>query len=58
MNAHIFERACPLYQEGALTPIFGGDMPPPKRTPKPCPVNGTVAPILLKKRRSQLSSIL
>jgi len=28
MKAHIFERACPLYQEGALTPIFWGDMPP------------------------------
>jgi len=28
MKAHIFERACPLYQEGALTPIFEGDTPP------------------------------
>ncbi|MGK3741613.1 MAG: hypothetical protein ACI8RD_013603 [Bacillariaceae sp.] len=27
MKAHIFERACPLYQEGTLTPIFEGDMP-------------------------------
>ncbi|MGK3734335.1 MAG: hypothetical protein ACI90V_001172, partial [Bacillariaceae sp.] len=27
-KAHIFERACPLYQEGAVTPIFEGDMPP------------------------------
>jgi hypothetical protein len=33
MKAHIFERACPLYQEGALTPIFEGDMPP-KNDPK------------------------
>ncbi|MGK3749499.1 MAG: hypothetical protein ACI8RD_001794 [Bacillariaceae sp.] len=24
----------PLYQEGTLTPIFEGDMPPKKRTPK------------------------
>jgi hypothetical protein len=28
MKAHIFERACPVYQEGAVTPIFEGDMPP------------------------------
>jgi hypothetical protein len=28
MKSHIFERACPLYQEGAITPIFEGDMPP------------------------------
>jgi hypothetical protein len=30
MKVHIFERACPLYQEGTLTPIFEGDMPPKK----------------------------
>jgi hypothetical protein len=28
MKAHIFERACPLYQDGALSPFFEGDMPP------------------------------
>ncbi|MGK3758184.1 MAG: hypothetical protein ACI8RD_010498, partial [Bacillariaceae sp.] len=27
-KAHIFERACPLYQEGAISPIFEGDMTP------------------------------
>jgi hypothetical protein len=48
MNTHIFERACPLYQEGALTPIFEGDMPPLKKDPKPCPVNGTVTGKLLR----------
>jgi hypothetical protein len=49
MNAHIFERTCPLYQEGAIRPIFEGDMPPKKMTPKSCPVNGTVTGILLKQ---------
>jgi hypothetical protein len=34
MKPHIFERACPLYQEGALTPIFEGNMPPKNRPPK------------------------
>jgi hypothetical protein len=43
MKAHIFERACPLYQDGALTPIFEGDMPHKKKTPNVCPVNGTIA---------------
>jgi hypothetical protein len=38
MKAHIFERACPLYQEGALTPIFEGDMPPKKRPQKVAPI--------------------
>jgi hypothetical protein len=28
---------------------LGEICPPKKRTPKPCPVNGTVAPILLRK---------
>jgi hypothetical protein len=37
MKAHIFEQACPLYQEGAITPIFEGDMPPEKKTPKVAP---------------------
>ena len=37
MKAHIFERACPLYQEGAVTPIFEGDMPPYKKGPKKWP---------------------
>ena len=41
MNAHIFERACPLYQEETLTPIFGGDMPPKKRPQKGVPLTGT-----------------
>jgi hypothetical protein len=31
MKAHIFERACPLYQEGALSLFFEGDMPPKKK---------------------------
>jgi hypothetical protein len=35
MKAHIFEQACPLYQEGALTPIFDGDMPPLKNMEAP-----------------------
>jgi hypothetical protein len=34
MKAHIFEPKCPLYQDGALTPIFDGDMPPYKKDPK------------------------
>jgi hypothetical protein len=37
MKAHIFDWACPLYQEGALTPIFEGDMPP-KNDPKSWPL--------------------
>jgi hypothetical protein len=37
MKSHIFERACPLYQEGAVTPIFEGDMPPLKKRPKKWP---------------------
>jgi hypothetical protein len=40
MKAHIFERGFPLYQDGALSPIFEGDMPPKKKTPKGNPVNG------------------
>jgi hypothetical protein len=51
MNAHIFERACPLYQEGAITPIFEGDIPPKKKTPNSCPVNGAVTGKLLKTGR-------
>jgi hypothetical protein len=47
MKANISERACPLYQEGALTPIFEGDMPPKKRTPKSGPNIGAIAGVLL-----------
>jgi hypothetical protein len=38
MKAHIFEQACPLYQEGAITPIFEGDMPPEKKNQKVEPI--------------------
>jgi hypothetical protein len=47
MKAHIFELACPLYQEGAITPIFEGDMPPPKKTPKSGANIGPIAGVLL-----------
>jgi hypothetical protein len=47
MNAHIFERTCPLYQEGAIRPIFEGDMPHKKMTPKSGAVNGTITGKLL-----------
>jgi hypothetical protein len=47
MKAHLFERACPLYQEGAIRPIFEGDMPPKQMTPKSGAVNGTITGILL-----------
>jgi hypothetical protein len=47
MKAHIFEQACPLYQEGAITPIFEGDMPPEKKNPKSGANIGTIAGELL-----------
>jgi hypothetical protein len=49
MKSHIFERACPLYQEGALTPIFEGDTPPKKKTPKSGANIGAIAGVLLKE---------
>jgi hypothetical protein len=42
------ERACTPSQDGAIGPIFEGDMPPKKMTPKSGAVNGTITGILLK----------
>jgi hypothetical protein len=42
------ERACTLSQDGAIGPIFEGDMPPKKMTPKSGAVNSTITGILLK----------
>jgi len=47
MKPHIFERACPLYQEGALTPILREICPCKKKTPNSCPVNRAVTGKLL-----------
>jgi hypothetical protein len=48
MKAHIFERACPLYQEGAISPFLGEISPHKKRPPKSGAVNGTIAGALFK----------
>ncbi|MGK3737466.1 MAG: hypothetical protein ACI90V_004311 [Bacillariaceae sp.] len=53
MKAHIFERACPLYQEGAITPIFEGDMTPLKKTPNHGRYMTAIAGVLLMQRVSQ-----
>jgi hypothetical protein len=46
MKAHIFERACPLYQEGAITPILGR-YAPLKKTPNRGRYMTAIAGVLL-----------
>jgi hypothetical protein len=36
-KTRVFERACIVAKKGALCPIFEGDMPPKKYTPKKWP---------------------
>jgi hypothetical protein len=36
-KTRVFERACIVAKKGAICPIFEGDMPPKKYTPKRCP---------------------
>jgi hypothetical protein len=42
-KARAFEKAYALSQEGAIGPIFEGDMPRKKMTPKSGAVSGTIA---------------
>jgi hypothetical protein len=47
-KARVLERgSCILSKRGAICPIFEGDMPPKKYTPKSGAVNGTITGILL-----------
>jgi hypothetical protein len=46
-KARVFERSCTVSQDGAIGPIFEGDMPPKKMTLKSGAVNGTITGILL-----------
>jgi hypothetical protein len=47
-----FEQSCTVSQDGAIGPIFEGDMPLEKMTPKSGAVNGTITGILLKMKLS------
>jgi hypothetical protein len=42
-------------KRGRYVLFLGEICPPKKRTPKPCPVNGTVAPILLNTQNIYVS---
>jgi hypothetical protein len=47
VKTRAFERACIVAKKGAICPIFEGDMPPKKRTPKYNAANGIIAGELL-----------
>jgi hypothetical protein len=46
-KAHVFERACIVANKGANRPIFEGEMPPKKCTPKYNAASGIIAGELL-----------